>query len=142
MAKRLDELPLYPKVLEFWNATTAILKRPALSKNCDLYGQIEDANDSIEANRKEGFEQPTDASFAQFVFVAKGSTAEVLARMRQAHRKHLIADADLLEIERLAEPLCKMMGGFIKYLRASGFTDRGRHGVGPSPRRPTLPKRR
>ena len=142
MANRLEELPLYEKVQEFWAAVTAILNRSSLRRNCDLYGQIERANDSIDANLEEGFEQPTDASFANFVFIAKGSTAEVMARARKAHQKGLITDQDLGQVLELGEPLGKMMGGFIKYLRASGFTDRGCHARAPRPSRPAKSRHR
>ena len=141
MANTLEELPLYEKVQEFWTAVRAIPTRADLRKDCDLHEQIESANDSIDANLKEGFEQPSDASFANFVFIAKGSTAEVMARTQQAHRKGYITDQDLRQILDLGEPLGKMMGGFIKYLRASGFTDRGCHGVAPRPPRPAKPRR-
>ncbi len=136
MAKRLEELPLYSAVLEFWSAVSAILKNSQLRTNRRLFEQIDSANDSIDANMKEGFEQPSDAAFANLVYTAKGSLEEVVARTRQAVRKGLITDADLARVEELAEPLGKMMGGFIKYLRASGFTDRGRHGIRPSPPKP------
>jgi four helix bundle protein len=120
----------------------AILDRPGLRRDRDLREQIEDANDSVDANMQEGFEQPTDAAFANFVFISKGSAAEVVARLQEAHRKGQIAAEDLAPIERMAEPLGKMMGGFIKYLCASGFTDRGRHTVAPRPRKPAKPPRR
>jgi four helix bundle protein len=142
MAHALDELPLYASVLEFWSAVSEILKTPRLRRDFNLCRQIEDANDSIDANMKEGFEQPTDAAFANFVFVAKGSTAEVIARMKEARRKNHITDDQLARVVELGEPLGRMMGGFIKYLAASGFTDRGRHGVAPSPRRPGSPSKR
>jgi four helix bundle protein len=142
MANKVEELPLYSKVLEFWHATSAILQRSTLRRNRRLYEQIEEANDSIEANLREGFEQPTDAAFAHFVFIAKGSAAEVSARMEAGHRKGHVTDRDLALIQEMAGPLCKMMGGFIKYLSASGFTDRGRHGSAPRPRKPTTPQRR
>jgi four helix bundle protein len=143
MAHTLEELPLYSKVLEFWYAVTEILKTPRLRKDRKLYEQIESANDSIDANMKEGFEQPTDAAFGNFVFTSKGSTAEVIARMKEAHRKKHITDEQLAEIVALGEPLGKMMGGFIKYLAASGFTDRGRHSVAPTPpKRHKAPRRR
>jgi len=142
MANRVEELPLYSKVREFWDATTAILHRSGLRKNRRLYEQIEDANDSIDANMREGFEQPTDVAFANFVFIAKGSAAEVVARMEEAYRKNHVTQDDVDQIQKLAEPLGKMMGGFIKYLCASGFTDRGRHGAAPRPRKPSTPKRR
>jgi four helix bundle protein len=140
MAHKLEELPLYEKVQEFWVAVTAILKRPALRKDFDLHGQIERANDSIDANMKEGFAQPTDASFANFVFVAKGSVAEVMARTKEAHGKGHLPDEDLRQILELGEPLGKMMGGFIKYLAKSGLTDRGRHAIAPTPPRPVRPR--
>jgi len=136
MAKTLEELPLCSKVLEFWDAVSAILKHSQLRRNRKLFEQIDSANDSIDANMKEGFEQPSDASFANFVYTAKGSVEEVVGRVRQARRKDLVTDADLARVEELAVPLAKMMGGFIRYLRASGFTDRGRHSVAPSPRKP------
>jgi len=136
MAKRLEDLPLYSKVREFWDAVNEILQCSQVGRNRKLYDQVDSANDSIDANMKEGFEQPTDAAFARFVVTAKGSLEEVVTRMRQARRKQLVADADLARVESLAEPLGKMMGGFIKYLRASGFTDRGRHEVAPSRPKP------
>ncbi len=141
MAQRLEELPLYKSTREFWEAVTAILDRPGLRRDRALREQLERANDSIEANLREGFEQPTDAAFANFVFIAKGSAAEVVARVDEAHRKGHISQDEFTRIQRLAEPLGKMMGGFIKYLYASGFTDRGRHSVAPSAPKPMQPRR-
>jgi len=136
MAKRLEELPLYLKVVEFWEAVAAILRNSQVRRNRKLFDQIDSANDSIESNMKEGFEQPTDAAFAKFVNIAKGSVEEVMTRLNQARKKGLVTDADLAKIEESGVQLGKMMGGFIKYLRASGFTDRGRHHVAPSPPKP------
>jgi len=140
MANTLEELPLYSKVLEFCDAVTAILTRPALRRDRHLWGQIDDANDSIDSNMQEGFEQPTDAAFAHYVFVAKGSTAEVRTRLRRAQLKGHITLEELQPIEAQGESLGKMMGGFIKYLLASGFTDRGRHAVAPRPPKRASPR--
>ena len=142
MARTLEELPIYDEVLKFWAAVNELLQTPTLRRNRKLHDQIESANDSVDANMKEGFEQPTDAAFANFVFTAKGSTEEVIARTRQAHRKRLITDDQLTTIVQLGVPLGRMMGGFIKYLRATGFTDRGCHAVAPRPPRPANPRRR
>src|SRR5688572_24280130 len=141
MAHTLEELPLYLEVQKFWLATSAILTAPGLRKDHKLREQIESANDSIDANMKEGFEQPTDAAFANFVFTEKGSLAEVLTRSRQACEKGHITLQQVADLEALGKPLGKMMGGFIKYLHASGFTDRGRHSVAPTPRKPRIPRK-
>jgi four helix bundle protein len=104
MAHRLEELPLYEKIQEFWSAVFAILQRSALRRDRDLWEQISDANDSIDANMHEGFGQPTDASFANYVFIAKNSLAEVVARVNKAHQKGHISDDDLRGIRQLGEP--------------------------------------
>jgi four helix bundle protein len=142
MANTLEELPIYQKICQFWDAVTAILTTPALRRDRDLHNQIERAVNSVDANMKEGFEQPTDASFGNFVFIAKGSVAEVLTRARQAQKRGYIDDKQLATVVELGEPLGRMMGGFIKYLAESGFTDRGRHGVAPTRPRPTTRPRR
>jgi four helix bundle protein len=137
MAKTVEELPLYSEALKFWHAVTEILSTSALRRDRNLHGQIERAISSVDSNLKEGFEAPSDAAFANFVFTAKGSTAEVISRMREARRKNHITDEQLTRVVELGEPLGKMMGGFIKYLSLSGFTDRGRHHVAPTPPRPS-----
>ena len=142
MAHTLEELPIYDEVLKFWNAVHEILQTPTMRRDRDLSEQIADANDSIDANMKEGFEQQSDDAFAKFVFIAKGSTAEVMARAKEARRKNLISEEQVARVEQLGVPLGKMMGGFIKYLTESGFTDRGRHTVAPKPRRPGNRRRR
>ncbi len=136
MAKRVDELPLYKSVLEFWDAVAAILRTSQVRRNRKLFDQIDSANDSIDSNIREGFEQATDAAFANFLNIAKGSLEEVVTRVRQAQKKGLVTEADAVRIDELAVPLGKMIGGFIKYLRASGFTDRGRHHIAPSTPKP------
>ena len=57
MANTVEELPIYEEVLKFWEAVADVLQTPALRKDRDLYNQIADANDSIDSNMKEGFEQ-------------------------------------------------------------------------------------
>ncbi len=139
MARTLEELPLYSKILEFWEAVFAMLSESRLRRNRRLFDQIDSANDSIEANMFEGFQQPSDAAFANFVAISKGSLEEVRNRTRQAYRKRLVEEHHLNHIEELGEPLAKMMGGFIKYLQSSGFTDRGRHCAAPRPPRKRSP---
>jgi four helix bundle protein len=126
MAPRLEDLPIYSKAREFTMAVYETLTRPRVRADRDLYGQVSDAADSILANMQEGFEQGSDDNFARYLTYSKGSVAEVLARLRQAELKGRIAKEELASREALGIPLEKMLGGFIRYLRASGFKDRGR----------------
>lgn len=127
MANTLEELPVYSKAQELWHAVSAILKNPRLVRNQTLWKQIDSANDSIVSNMEEGFEQPSDAAFANYLFTSKGSLKEVIARLRQAHAKNHITEADLERCQTIANDLSPMLGGFIRYLHRSGFKDRGRY---------------
>ena len=140
MAKKLDELPVYQRAVEFCVAVTEILSRPELRRDRDLHDQISGAADSITANMEEGFEQPTDRAFANYVFIAKGSLGEVIGRLRTARRKKYISAADLAAREREGDELGKMMGGFIRYLHESDFKDRGRFRLKERPERPETPE--
>jgi four helix bundle protein len=132
MAHKLEELPIYPKVVEFWNAVNALLDKPRLRSNRDLHGQISRAIDSVPSNMVEGFEQGTDRAFANFLTYSKGSVAEVLKRLKQAYFKKYITADELAPVLEAGAELGKMLGGFIKYLRRCDWTDRGPHDGGQS----------
>ncbi len=83
MAKKLEELDVYTKAVEFSAAVNALLERPAMCRNRRLHDQIDEANDSITANLSEGFEQGSDAGFVRYLYYSKASAAEVVARLRQ-----------------------------------------------------------
>jgi len=128
VAHKLEELPIYHKAEAFWSAVNAILDTPRMRNDRDLHSQISRANDSITANMVEGFEQGTDRAFANFLVHSKASLAEVLKRLKHAYFKRRISKDVLEERVSEGEELAQMLGGFIKYLRRSGWNDRGSHG--------------
>ena len=109
----------------FSAAVTAILKGSTLRKNSKVYDQIVDANESITANIDEGFVQQSDEGFAKFLYYSKGSIAEVMRRLRRASLRGHVSREEVAALQPKAEELGRMIGGFIKYLRKSGFKDRG-----------------
>jgi four helix bundle protein len=88
--------------------------------------QIDDANASIMANIAEGFEQSTDAHVAKFLYTAKGSVAEVIARLRHAQRSGLIGPDECSRCVAMGDEIGRMLGGWIKYLARCDWKDRGR----------------
>ena len=126
MAHKIEELEIFGKAQEFCDAVTATLERSRVRKGSKLYDQIKEANDSILSNMDEGFEQESDDAFAKFLYYSKGSVAEVMRRLRRAAPRGDVSAADVDALSALADPLGRMMGGFIKYLKQSGFKDRGR----------------
>jgi four helix bundle protein len=125
MVYKVEELPVFSYAQEFSNAVTAILQRSTLRKNSKVYDQIVDANESITANIDEGFVQQSDEGFAKFLYYSKGSIAEVMRRLRRASLRGHVSREEVAALQPKAEELGRMIGGFIKYLRKSGFKDRG-----------------
>ena len=126
MAHNVEDLPVYQAAQKLACAVDAILERPGLRRNRLLHDQLSDANDSVTSNIAEGFDQPTDKAFSAFLFHSKASLREVRTRLGIAHRKRYITKAELDNCLTLAESVGKQLGGFIKYLAESDFTDRGR----------------
>jgi four helix bundle protein len=127
MTRKLEELPIHRKAVEFCSSVTALLDRPAFGRNRKLHDQIDSANDSILSNMSEGFEQPTDRAVEKYLFDAKGSAAEVLARLETAQRKGCMTSEELARCKAMGGELLGMLGGWIKYLARCDWKDRGRH---------------
>lgn len=126
MAKKVDELLVYQKVLAFEVSITAILDRPVLRRDKATHAQIVTAVDSIQANIEEGFEQKTDKAFAHFLNIAKGSSAELIGHFRRATRKNYLTEEEVTPIVSRLDEIGRMLGGLIKYLDRSDYKDRGR----------------
>ena len=139
MAKRVEDLPIYSKVEEFWTAINAILDLPAVRRDSDLHNEISRANESVGSNLVEGFEQSTDRAFAHYLTYSKGSIAEVLKRLRKAYFRRYITRQELDARIAQGEDLKQMLGGFIKYLEESDWKDRGFHDASAEREKPKDP---
>ena len=145
MAERLEDLLIWQRAVEFWEAVNPLLDRPGFSRNCDLQNQIRDAIDSVLSNISEGFEQPTDRSFALYLYRSKASAAEVRSRLFIAWRREYIKESEHQRRAAIGNELARMLAGFIKYLYRC---DRKRRGAGPDapndppPDRPKWPRKK
>ena len=126
MAYKLEEMSVYLKACEFSVAVTAIIDRPAFGRNRKLKDQIADANESILSNMAEGFEQSTDAAVANYLYLAKGSVAEVVTRLKSAHRRGWLTAEESAKFSAEGDEIGRMLGGWIKYLARCDWKDRGR----------------
>jgi four helix bundle protein len=127
--EKIQDFEVWKKAEAFADAVTAILRRPAFSKNCKLLGQIEEALESISSNMSEGFEQSTDRGFARYLYISKGSTAETLTRLAGACRRECLTKDEVQTFEKQAEEILQMLSGLIRHLMKT--PDR-RRGLGPS----------
>jgi len=78
--------------------------------------QISSAGVSIMSNIAEGFSRRTKKEFLQFLFVAKGSCAEVESQLYVALDQDYISENMFKELYAKAEEVAKILSGFITYL--------------------------
>ena len=127
MPQKLEEMDVFLKARDFSVAVTAIIGRPAFEKNRRLKDQIADANESILSNMAEGFEQSTDAALANYLYIAKGSVAEVVTRLKSAHRRGWLTVEECTQCATAGDEIGRMLGGWIKHLARCDWKDRGRY---------------
>ena len=125
IAKCLEELQVFRRGEQMWEAVSAILKAPRLQQDLRLLGQLRDAADSVVANISEGFEQPTDRAFARYLFTSKASASEVRARTEVALKRGYISQEQYSTVANLATEVIKMSVGLAKYLLRCDRKNRG-----------------
>lgn len=79
--------------------------------------QIQRAGVSVMNNIAEGFERRTDADFARFLDVAKGSNGEVRSMLYLAEDRYYLDSDSAIALRDFSEQLSKGIESFAKYLR-------------------------
>jgi four helix bundle protein len=78
--------------------------------------QIQSAAVSIMSNIAEGFSRRTTKEFVQFLFIAKGSVAEVQSQLYVALDQSYINEEKFDELYSKSEEVARLISGFIRYL--------------------------
>lgn len=85
-------------------------------KDYGFKGQIERASVSIMNNIAEGYERKSNVEFKQFLYIAKGSCAEVRSMLHLAVELGLIQEENYKTLSEQTEVISKMLSNFIKKL--------------------------
>lgn len=107
--------------LRIWQEARELVKQiyTDFKENKD-YGfrdQIQRAGISIMNNIAEGFERNSDAEFARFLNIAKGSAGEVRSMFYSAEDLHYVSDQTAAERREAAKTISKGIGTLEAYLR-------------------------
>lgn len=78
--------------------------------------QITSAAVSVMSNIAEGFSRRTNKEFMQFLFIAKGSCAEVQSQVYVALDQDYISENKFKELYSKIDEVAKILSGFITYL--------------------------
>jgi four helix bundle protein len=108
-----------------WQEARVLTKRiyslcrtsPLLKRDRRLCEQWQGASVSIMSNIAEGFARRTPKEFTQFLFIAKGSVAEVQSLLYVAVDQQYLSEGDFAELYEKADEVAKTISGFITSLR-------------------------
>ena len=97
----------------------SLTKKRAFARDFALVNQIRRAAISVVSNISEGFERGSNREFIQFLYVAKGSCAELRAQLFVALDQGYIDEKESVEVDDLAKCVAGMLGSLSNYLKSS-----------------------
>ena len=112
-----EDIQSWQKARELVSSVYTITKEKAFSSDYSLKNQIRSAAVSIMSNIAEGFSRRTTKELVQFLFISKGSTAEVQSQLYIALDQGYIDRQKFDELYSKSEEVARLLSGFIKYLR-------------------------
>jgi four helix bundle protein len=96
-------------------------KQKRFASDLALKNQIRRAAISIPSNIAEGFERDGSRELLQFLSHAKGSCGEVRAQLALAADQGYLSAGDERDLRDLCIEISKMLAGWMRHIRDSGF---------------------
>ena len=120
MAKRFEDLEVWQGARDVVNAVYKASSNGAFVRDYALRDQIRRAAVSIPSNIAEGFSRHSNKEFIQFLFISKGSAAEVQSQLYTALDQGYISQEAFDKIYGQIEVVAKQLSRLITYLKGSG----------------------
>lgn len=120
--KRFEEIKAWQEAKKLAMMVYAMTGRGAFAKDFGLKDQIQRAAVSVSSNIAEGFSRSGNKEFANFLWIAKGSAAEVQSQLHIAREIGYIGDEVFNEIYECARGCGVMIYKFIRALRESSLS--------------------
>lgn len=115
--KKFEEIEAWQKSREIVNSIYKISNRSSFSKDFALRDQIHRAVISIPSNIAEGFSRKSNKEFIQYLFIAKGSAAEIQTQLYLALDQKYITQGEFDKLYEDLEVISKQISKFITYLK-------------------------
>ncbi|HXK39330.1 MAG TPA: four helix bundle protein [Candidatus Paceibacterota bacterium] len=96
--------------------TVMLYRSVASSKDWGFRDQLQRAAVSVMNNIAEGYERQTNKDFRNFLYIAKGSCAEVRSMLSIAHELKILSPEECGEARTLSLEISRLLSGFIKKL--------------------------
>ncbi len=117
--RKFEEIQAWQKAFDVTLLIYKITAEEKFSKDYGLRDQIRRASVSIMANIAEGHGRRTNAEFANFLNIARGSVAEVQSHLYIAQRLNYINQKDFDELYQTLTEISRMTLSLAQYLRTT-----------------------
>jgi four helix bundle protein len=118
--RRFEDLDCWKLANELKLAVYDLLERPHIRIDRSFCEDVRDAAKSAPANIAEGFGRRTDAEFARFLDIARGSLNESRNHIGDARDRHYIDEKERVVLDLLASRAVGAVAGLQRYLRSRG----------------------
>jgi len=115
--KRFEDLEAWQIARELTNRIYALTKEGPIVKDFGFIDQIRRAAVSVMNNIAEGFDRGSNKDFVKFLFMARGSAAEVRSLLYVATDQSYVTDAQFAEYRDLCIRSSQVIWGLIRSLR-------------------------
>jgi four helix bundle protein len=116
-----EDIEPWQKARELTRRVYEVSDVGAFARDFGLRDQMRRASVSVLSNIAEGFERSGTGEFIQFLLAAKGSAGEVRAQLYVALDRHYVDAQTFQDLNQLASPVSRMIGGLMAYLKQSGI---------------------
>ncbi|MFA6255770.1 MAG: four helix bundle protein [Candidatus Absconditabacterales bacterium] len=115
MITRYQELKVWQKSIDLIEQIYVIINRFPKTETFALVDQLKRSAVSIASNIAEGSERGTKKENIHFLYIAKGSAAELETQLIISERLHFISKDDFTTIHGTILEVLKMLSSYISY---------------------------
>ena len=122
--KRFEDLPVWQTAATLYEKCDDFLEHAPSRMRYPVRDQLERAALSVSNNIAEGFERGTKSELLNFLYIARGSAAEVRSMLTVLLRRHWISDckAELEQMIALAESCSRQLRAWADSLQNSDIS--------------------
>ncbi len=115
--ERFEDIKAWQEARALTNMVyNAVKKDKVFATDYRIKDQIQSAAVSIMSNIAEGFSRRSTKEFTQFLFVSKGSVAEVQSQLYVALDQGYITHEEFNKLYEKSDEVARLISGFISYL--------------------------